>query len=313
METIDIAVIGGGPAGLTAGLYAARARATTVVFETALPGGQIVTTDHVENYPGFPNGVSGAELGDLMHRQAEEFGAEFRNFASIESIEPEGIDFVLTNTEEEKVLAKAVILATGAVPKKLNVPGEAEFTGRGVSWCATCDGALYRDKTVAVVGGGDAAVEEAIFLTKFASKVYLIHRRDELRATKCIQERCFDNEKIELKWSRVVGEVVGENGKVTGLNLHATNDEPDELLPLDGVFIFVGVDPKSDLVKGLCELDAAGFVKTDVNGLTSYPGLYAAGDVTVGDLKQVVTAAADGASAAFEALRYIDERLCSIG
>jgi thioredoxin reductase (NADPH) len=313
VETIDIAIIGGGPAGLTAALYAARARARTVVFETALPGGQIITTDHVENYPGFPQGVSGAELGDLMHKQAEEFGAEFRNFASIEKIEPEGLDFILTNTEEEQVAARAVILATGAVPKKLNVPGEAEFTGRGVSWCATCDGALYRDKTVAVIGGGDAAVEEAIFLTKFAAKVYLIHRRSELRATKCIQERCFENEKIELKWSRVVGEVVGAEGKVSGLQLHATNGEPDEFLPLDGVFIFVGVDAKSDLVKHLCELDAAGFVKTDVNGLTSHPGLYAAGDVTVGDLKQVITAAADGASAAFEALRYIDERLCSIG
>lgn len=313
METIDIAVIGGGPAGLTAALYASRARARTVVFETALPGGQIVTTDHVENYPAFPNGISGAELGDLMYRQAAEFGAEFRTFASIESIEPEGIDFVLTNTEEERVLARAVILATGAVPKKLGVPGEAEYTGRGVSWCATCDGALYRDKAVAVVGGGDAAVEEAIFLTKFARKVYLIHRRDELRATRCIQERCFDNEKIELKWSRVVGEVLGENGKVTGLRLHATNGDDDELLTLDGVFIYVGVDAKSDLVKELCDLDSAGFVKTDVNGLTSYPGVYAAGDVTVGDLKQVVTAAADGASAAFEALRYIDERLCSIG
>lgn len=313
METIDIAIIGGGPAGLTAALYAARARARTVVFETALPGGQIITTDHVENYPAFPEGVSGARLGELMYQQAEQFGAEFRTFASIESIRPEGLDFVLTNTEEEQVAARTVILATGAVPKKLNVPGEAEYTGRGVSWCATCDGALFKDKTVAVVGGGDAAVEEAIFLTKFASKVYLIHRRDELRATKCIQERCFDNEKIELKWSRVVGEVAGEEGRVTGLRLHATDGAPDELLPLDGVFIFVGVDPKSDLVKGLCELDAAGFVKTDTNGLTTYPGLYAAGDVTVGDLKQVVTAASGGASAAFEALRYIDERLCSIG
>jgi thioredoxin reductase (NADPH) len=313
VETIDIAIIGGGPAGLTAALYAARARAKTVVFETALPGGQIITTDHVENYPGFPDGISGAELGSLIHSQAERFGAEFRTFASIESIEPAGMDFLLTNTEEEQVTARAVILATGAVPKRLNVPGEAEYTGRGVSWCATCDGALFRDKTVAVIGGGDAAVEEAIFLTKFARRVYVIHRRDELRATKCIQERCFENEKIEMKWSRVVAEVTGADGKVTGLNLHSTNDEPDEFLPLDGVFIFVGVDPKSELVKDLCDLDKAGFVKADTNGLTSHPGLYAAGDVTVGDLKQVITAAAGGASAAFEALRYIDERLCSIG
>ncbi|MDX9873253.1 MAG: thioredoxin-disulfide reductase [Clostridia bacterium] len=313
MEHIDMAIIGGGPAGLTAALYSARARAKTVVFETGLPGGQIVTTDWVENYPAFPEGISGAELGELMHRQAEHFGAEFRTFASIESIEAHGLDFVVTNSEDEKVVAHAVILATGAVPKRLHVPGEAEFTGRGVSWCATCDGALFRDKTVAVIGGGDAAVEEALFLTKFAAKVYVVHRRDALRATKCIQERCFENEKIEMKWNRVVAEVTGADGKVSGIQLKATNGDPDEHLPLDGIFIFVGVEPKSELVRGMCELDDNGFVKIDHNGLTSYPGLYAAGDVTVSDLKQVVTAAAGGASAAFEALRYIDERTCSIG
>ena len=312
METIDIAIIGGGPAGLTAALYAARARAKTIVFETALPGGQIVTTDWVENYPGFPEGLSGAELAELMHRQAERFGAEFRTFASIERIEPLDLDFVVTNSEDEHVLARAVILATGAVPKKLGVSGEAEFTGRGVSWCATCDGALFRDKVVAVVGGGDAAVEEAMFLTKFARTVYIIHRRGELRATKCIQERCFENEKIQMKWSRVVTGITGAEGRVTGVELAATNGEPDELLPLDGVFIFVGVDPKSELVRELCDLDDAGFVKIDHNGLTSCAGLYAAGDVTDSDLKQVVTAAAKGASAAFEALRWIDERLCSV-
>lgn len=311
MENIDIAIIGGGPAGLTAALYAARARAKTVVFESALPGGQIVTTDWVENYPGFPDGLSGAELAELMHRQAEKFGADFRTFNSVEKIEPADLDFKLT-ADGEEYLAKVVILATGAVPKKLGVPGEAEFTGRGVSWCATCDGALFRDKVVAVIGGGDAAIEEAIFLTKFASRVHIIHRRDELRATKCIQERCFDNEKIEVHWSRVVKEVRGENGKVAGIELAATNDDPDEFLPLDGVFIFVGVDAKSELVADLCDLDERKFVKIDHNGLTSYPGIYAAGDVTDSELKQVVTAAAKGASAAFEALRYLDSRLCSI-
>lgn len=313
METIDIAIIGGGPAGLTAALYAARARAKTVVFESALPGGQIMTTDWVENYPAFPDGISGAELSELMHQQAEKFGAEFRTFASIESIVPSDLDFVLTDSEGNTVLARSVILATGAVPKRLDVPGEAEYTGRGVSWCATCDGALFRGKTVAVVGGGDAAAEEALFLTKFAQKVYLIHRRDELRATKCIQERCFDSEHIELKWSRVIREIKGENGKVVGLDMEATNEDADEFLPLDGVFIYVGVDPKSALVVDLCDLDDRGYVKIDPNGLTSYPGLYAAGDVTVVDLKQVITAAAGGAVSAFEAVRYIDERLCSIG
>ncbi len=311
-EIIDIAIIGGGPAGLTAALYASRARAKTVVFESGLPGGQIVTTDWVENYPGFPDGISGMEVGDLMHRQAEKFGAEFRSFAAIEKIEPQGIDFLLTNAEDEQVVAHAVIIATGAVPKRLNVPGEAEFTGRGVSWCATCDGAFFRDKVVAVIGGGDAAVEEALFLTKFASTVHIVHRRDELRATKCIQEKCFANEKITFQYSRVVTEVVGDGGKVAGIRLASTKGEPEILLPLDGVFIFVGVEPKNELVRDLCDLSAAGYIKIDHNGLTSYPGLYAAGDVTDSDLKQVITAAAKGASAAFEALRWIDERLCSI-
>jgi len=311
MENIDIAIVGAGPGGLTAALYAARARARTVVFEQGIPGGQIVTTDWVENYPGFPKGLSGQELGDLMLAQAEEFGAEIKSFTPVERIEPADLDFVVT-ADGERYLARAVILATGAIPKKLGIPGEAEYTGRGVSWCATCDGALFKDKTVAVIGGGDAAIEEALFLTKFAEKVYVIHRRDELRATKCIQERCFENPKIELKWSRIPSEIVGEEGKVTGVKLAATNDEPDEFLPLDGVFEFIGVDPVNELVKELADLAENGYVKTDHDGRTSWPGLYAAGDVTDSELKQVVTAAAKGASAAFEALRYIDEKVCSI-
>jgi len=206
-----------------------------------------------------------------------------------------------------------VILATGAVPRKLGVPGEAEFTGRGVSWCATCDGALFKDKVVAVIGGGDAAVEEAMFLTKFASRVHLIHRRDELRATKCIQERCFANDKIELHWSRTIAEIVGRDGKVASVTLASTAGEPDEVLPLDGVFIFVGVHPMSELASGLVELDESGYIRIDHDGRTSVPGLFAAGDVTDSELKQVITAAAKGASAAFEALRYIDSAtVCTI-
>ena len=312
MESVDIAIIGAGPAGLTAALYAARARASTIVFEKGIPGGQIVTTDWVENYPGFPSGLSGQELGDLMAKQAEEFGADIRSFTGVEKIEPADLDFLLTTSEGDQVLAKAVILATGAIPKKLGVPGEAEFTGRGVSWCATCDGALFKEKVVAVVGGGDAAVEEAMFLTKFAAKVYIIHRRDELRATKCIQEKCFANEKIELELSSVIKEVKGEEGKVVGVELASTKGEPDKFLPLDGVFIFVGVDPVNALATDLVELDEKGYIKIDHDGRTSWPGLYAAGDVTDSELKQVITAAAKGASAAFEALRYIDERVCSI-
>jgi thioredoxin reductase (NADPH) len=311
MQEIDVAIIGGGPGGLTAALYASRARAKTIVFEQGIPGGQIMTTDWVENYPGFPKGLSGQELGDLMVAQAEEFGAEIKSFTPVETIEPVDLDFKIVADGEEYV-AKTVIVATGAVPRKLEIPGEAEFTGRGVSWCATCDGALYKDKTVCVIGGGDAAVEEALFLTKFAEKVYLIHRRDELRATKCIQERCFDNPKIEMKWSRIPVEIKGEDNKVSGVQLQATDDGEDEFLPLDGVFIFVGVNPVNALAQELLDLDENGYIKIDHDGRTSWPGIFAAGDVTDSELKQVVTAAAKGASAAFEALRMVDEKVCAI-
>jgi thioredoxin reductase (NADPH) len=306
-EHIEVAIVGGGPAGLAAALYAARGRAKTVVFERGIPGGQIITTDWVENYPGFPDGIAGSELGDRITRQAEIHGAVIRSFAPIESIrvEPSG-HFVLAS-EGEEFEADCVILATGAVPRKLGIPGEAEFTGRGVSWCATCDGALYKEKVVAVIGGGDAAVEEAMFLTKFASRVHLIHRRDEFRATKCILERCRVNPKIEEHLSRIPVEVVGEGGKVAGVRLESTKGEPEELLPVQGVFIFVGVHPVSELVNDLVDMSESRYITIDHDGRTSVPGLFAAGDVTDSDLKQVITAAAKGASAAFEALRYIDE------
>ncbi len=312
METVDIAIVGGGPAGLTAALYASRARAKTLVFERGMPGGQIVTTDWIENYPGFPAGLSGMELGELMTRQAEEFGAVLSTFADVKAIKPTGLDFVVETEDGNEYLARAVIVATGAVPSKLSVPGEAEFTGRGVSWCATCDGALYKDKVVCVVGGGDAAIEEAMFLTKFASRVHVIHRRDELRATKCIQERCFANEKIEMQWSRVVSEIVGQDGKVAGVRLPSTKGESEIVLPVEGVFIFVGIHPVSELVRDLVDCDENGYIKVDHDGRTSWPGIYAAGDVTDSELKQVITAAAKGASAAFEAVKYIDEKVCSI-
>ena len=306
-EHIQVAIVGGGPAGLAAGLYAARGRATTVVFERGIPGGQIVTTDWVENYPGFPDGINGTELGDLITRQAEKHGAVIRSFSPVEKIEvADDGHFVLT-VEDEVFEADSVILATGAVPRKLGIPGEAEFTGHGVSWCATCDGALFRDKVVGVVGGGDAAVEEAMFLTKFASKVHLIHRRDEFRATKCIQERCKVNPKIEEHLSRVPVEIIGLDGKVTGVRLESTKGEPEEILPLEGVFIFVGVHPVNELALELVKLSNSGYITIDHDGRTSVPGLFAAGDVTDSELKQVVTAAAKGASAAFEALRYLDE------
>jgi thioredoxin reductase (NADPH) len=310
-EKLDIAVIGAGPAGMTAGLYGARARARTVVFDRGMPGGQIVNTERVENYPAFPDGISGPELGELMHKQAARFGTEFRTLSPVEKLRTQGGDFVLT-VDGEEVWAHSVIVATGAIPKKLGVPGEAEFTGRGVSWCATCDGALFRDKEVCVVGGGDAALQEALFLSKFATRVHVIHRRDQLRATECIQEYCFLDTKIHFVYSRVVSEIVGEGGRLKGVQLQSTKGEPDLFLPLDGVFIFVGVDPVNELLVDVIELDAQGYALIDHDGLTGVPGLYAAGDITNGTLKQVVTAAGGGASAAFEALRYVEAKTCNM-
>jgi thioredoxin reductase (NADPH) len=306
-ETIDIAIVGGGPAGLTAALYGARAKMKTTVFETAFPGGQIVSASWVENYPGFPDGISGADLGDLFAKQAENAGAEFHNLSPVETIQRKGDEFIITVGGQE-IDARAVILATGAIPKKLGIPGEAEFAGRGISWCATCDGPLYRGKVVAVIGGGDSATQEALYLTKIATEVHLIHRRDELRATQCLQDQCFFHPQITMHLNYDILEITGENGKVAGLRLKSKKDGAEKLLPVEGVFEFVGVDAQSDLVKGLCELDAAGFVKVDRNGVSSVPGLYAAGDVTDYELKQVVTACARGAFASFHAAHYLETR-----
>ncbi|HEY5548223.1 MAG TPA: thioredoxin-disulfide reductase [Coriobacteriia bacterium] len=310
-DIIDIAIIGGGPAGLTAALYGARARATTVVFETSLPGGQIITTDWIENYPGMPEGLNGSRIGELMHAHAEKFGARFKTFANVETLTADSGGFRI-EADDESYLARTVILATGAVPSKLGIRGEAEYTGRGVSWCATCDGALYRGKVVAVIGGGDAALEEALFLTKFAERVHLVHRREEFRAAKCIQERCVANDKIELHLARVPVEIVGRDGKVSALILETPTGETAETIPVQGVFEFVGVHPNSELVKDLVELAVGGWVMVDKSMGTSYEGLFAAGDVTDTPLKQVVTAAGQGATAASEALRYLDSGVCTL-
>ena len=306
-ELIDIAVVGAGPAGLAAGLYAARGMAKTVIFERAMPGGQIVTTDWVENYPGFPKGLSGAELGSLLAAQAEEHGAEIRSFMDIERLERAEDGTFTLSTEDETFRARAVVLATGAVPRKLGIDGEADYTGRGVSWCATCDGGFYRDKTVAVIGGGDAAIEEALYLTKFAAKVYVIHRRDELRATAVIGERAKAHDKIEFLWSRVPVRIEGDGTKVTAIVLDSTRGEDQLTVAVDGVFEYVGVDPLSGLADGLAPTDR-GYIVTAEDGSTSIPGLFSAGDVTTSTLKQVVTAAGKGANAGFAALHYLDSQ-----
>jgi len=302
----DVAIIGGGPAGLGAAIYAARGGLRTVVFEKGLYGGQIVLTTEVENYPGFPHAVSGFELIEMMKQQAERFSAEFRE-EEVLGIGLEGLCKII-ETDTAKYRAKSIVYATGAHPRKLNVPGEERLTGRGVSYCATCDGALYRDKTVAVIGGGDSAIEEAMFLTKFAKKVYIIHRRDKLRAVQVVQQRAFDNTKIEFVWDTVVHEIQGAE-RVENIVLFNRKTEKPFDLAVDGVFIYVGILPNNHLVESRIELDTAGFVLTDETMHTNIPGIFAAGDIIHKVLRQVVTAVADGATAAFSAERWIQENL----
>jgi thioredoxin reductase (NADPH) len=300
----DIAIVGGGPAGLSAAIYAARGGLKTVVFEKAITGGQIVVTADIENYPGFEDNMTGFEIADKMQKQAEKFNAEIK-LEEVKAIGTEGLCKVV-ETSKSQYKVKSVIIATGAHPRKLAVPGEEKYTGRGVSYCATCDGALYRDKTVAVVGGGDSAVEEAIFLTKFAKKVYIIHRRDELRAVKIVQERAFKNDKIELIWNSVVQAIEGENF-VEKLMLYNKKTEKISEVPVHGLFIYVGIIPNSGLLESRINFDKLGFIETDNSMHTEIPGVYAAGDVTHKVLRQVVTAASDGATAAFSAEKWIEE------
>jgi thioredoxin reductase (NADPH) len=300
----DLVIIGGGPAGLAAGLYAGRAKLDVLLLEKGAPGGLAATTEGIENYPGFPEGVGGPDLMEKMLAQAQKFGLEVKS-AAVESISWANGHFQV-KTEDEVYPGLAVILATGAEPELLHVPGETEFRGRGVSYCATCDGAFFRGKTVAVVGGGDAAVEEAVFLTRFAEKVYLIHRRGELRATKVVQQKAMVNPRIEFIWHNVVEEIFG--GKtVEGMQVKDVRSGEKRRLDVDGVFIYVGQKPASRLVKELVELDPRGYIITDENMQTSFPGLFAAGDVRKKLLRQVVTAVADGAVAAVAAEKYVEE------
>jgi len=299
----DLIIIGAGPAGLTAGLYAARARLKTLMLEKLSPGGQVLMTDWVENYPGFPDGISGFELMDKMRRQAEKFGLD------IKSTEVSRLDVLkekqILATDNGNLESKAIILACGATPQRLGIEGESLLTGKGVSYCATCDGPFYREQEVAVIGGGDTAVEEALFLTKFASKIYLVHRRDKLRATKLLQERAWSEEKIEIVWDSIPKRIVGEAG-VEGIDLKNVKTGEESHLPVQGVFVFIGYRPNNELVKGLLECDERGFVVTNKFMETSEVGVFAVGDVRSKLLRQISTAVGDGATAAFAAERYLE-------
>ena len=302
----DVLIVGAGPAGLAAAIYAGRSQLDTLVLDQMMPGGQLLITEAIENYPGFYEGITGFELSEKFRQHAEKFGAKIENGKPVESVDLDGDIFVVKAGGEE-FRGKTLIWAAGSTPRKLNVPGEAEFVGRGVSYCAVCDGAFFKDRTVAVVGGGDSALEEALYLTKFASKVYLIHRRDKFRAVKIIQDRVKRNEKIEPILNKVV---VSINGKdfVESLTLKDTVTEEESVLPVDGVFIFIGNEPNVAPVVHLVETTEQGFIVTDEEMKTKTPGLFAAGDVRYKPLKQVVTAASDGAVAAMSANKYLEEK-----
>ncbi len=298
----DVVIIGAGPGGFTSAIYAVRSGLDCVVLERRAPGGQVLDTDWIENYPGFPGGINGAELMGRFEKHARDLGVTIENDEVYEIKRQEGS--LVLRTRKGEIETKTVILATGTGPRPLGVDGEERLRGKGVSYCAVCDGFFFRGQEVAVVGGGDAAVEEAHFLTRFCSKIYLIHRRDQLRAVGSLQRRAFDNPKIEVLWDTVVTEIHGENS-VEKLTLKNTRTGTPGKLKVSGVFIYVGLVPNSYLYKGLVDLDERGFVKTNVEMATSVPGLFAVGDVRVTPLRQVVTAVADGAVAAITAEKYI--------
>ena len=302
----DLIIIGSGPAGLGAAIYAQRARLDTLVIEKAMvSGGQVLTTYEVDNYPGLP-GIGGYDLGLKFREHADTLGAQFQEdqVLKVEDDGPDGTKRVVcVNGTYE---AKALILATGAVHRKLGIPGEEEFGGMGVSYCATCDGAFFRNKVTAVIGGGDVAVEDAIFLARMCSKVYLIHRRDSLRAAKSLQESLMALENVEILWDSVADSIQGD-GKVECLSISNVKTGEKQELPVQGVFIAVGITPESSAFAGLVEMEN-GYIKAGEDGKTSAPGIFAAGDVRTKQLRQIITAAADGANAVTSAERYLTER-----
>jgi thioredoxin reductase (NADPH) len=306
MDDYHVIIIGGGAAGLTAGLYASRAHLKTVLLESMIPSGQAYMAERIENYPGFPDGIAGRELIERFTQQAVRFGLEIQQFTAVDKVEVAGEKKVV-HAAEKRFSASAIIIATGARWNSLGIPREEEFIGKGISYCATCDGAFFKDQEVAVIGGGDTALEDALYLSRLARKVYVIHRRDQLRAQKILQRKALEEPAIEFVWSTIVKEIKGEEAVKT-LLLENLKEAKQRELAVSGVFIAVGQRPNTDLVRGLVELDEKGYIITDQDCTTSVAGIFAAGDVRQKGLRQITTAVGDGALAAVAAERYIERK-----
>ena len=299
----DLIIIGSGPAGLTAGIYAERAKMDTIVIErNYMSGGQIIDTYEVDNYPGLP-GINGFDLAQKMREHADKLGVDFVN-AEVKRVEDFG-DVKRIYTDKEVYETKAVLFTSGAGHSKLGIPGEDTYGGKGVSYCATCDGAFYRGKDVAVIGGGNVAVEDAIFLARGSRKVYVVHRRDELRAIKSLQEQLFAMDNVEMVWNSVATEIVGNDGKTSGVRVHNKKTGTDKVLPVDGVFVAVGIVPNTELFKGICAMDDRGYIIACEDGKTNTPGFFVAGDARTKQVRQVATAVGDGASVVSSIDRYL--------
>ena len=301
-KTYNVVIIGGGPAGLAAGLYCARSRLNTLLIEKGIMGGQITNAERVENYPGFPRGISGIELGQLIHEQATSYGLETLPAEVIKAVPSQRHNLV--GTSEGDFVSESIIIASGSQFRKLDVPGEDKLVGRGVSYCATCDGPLFKGKALAVIGGGDSALTEALYLSKFASSVKVIHRRSQLRANKIFQERAMGEPKIDFIWDTVVTQIEGD-GLVKQLMLKNTKNDKISTLELTGVFVAIGSEPNSAQWRGLLLLDEGGYIITNELMETKIPGIFAAGDVRHNSARQAITAAGDGATAAISAERFL--------
>jgi thioredoxin reductase (NADPH) len=300
----DVIIIGAGPAGMTAAVYTSRGSLSTLMLERGIPGGQMANTEEIENYPGFSS-IMGPDLSTKMFEHAKAFGAEYA-YGDVESV-IDGPEYKTIKAGGKEYKARSIIISTGAEYKKMGIPGESELGGRGVSYCAVCDGAFFKQKHLIVVGGGDSAVEEGVYLTRFADKVTIVHRRDQLRAQKILQDRAFANEKVDFIWNHTLKSINEQNGKVGSATLVSTVDGTEQTMPIDGVFIYIGMVPLTKPFQSLGILNENGYIPTNTEMETSVPGIFAAGDVREKHLRQVVTATGDGSIAAQSVQKYVEE------